>query len=91
MPEKQTFHPDRRGMHGAAVALHKALDVSSFVEQMKGALEKVVAEAKANDPAELKRRIKELEKQVKAPVVPALVHSDRTGPGSISLRSAGLQ
>jgi hypothetical protein len=37
------------------------------LEQVKSKLEKVVAEAQANDPAALKKRIAELERQAKAP------------------------
>lgn len=65
MPGIQTFSPDRRSQHGAAgKAMPARVDVGKFVEGMKGALEKVLAEAAANDPAVLKRRIAELERQV---------------------------
>jgi uncharacterized protein len=59
-PTKNTFHPDRK--HPNAQAITKAVDVGSFVAQLSNSLEKLLAETKENDPAELKRRIRELEK-----------------------------
>lgn len=65
IPEKRTFHPDRRAMRSAVVVERKVVDVSAFVEHMSGTLAKVIEEAEANDPARLKRRIVELEHAVK--------------------------
>lgn len=66
MPEKRTFHPDRRQMRSADAAVQrKTVDVSAFVRQMSGTLEKVIAEAEANDPRRLKAKIAELERTLK--------------------------
>lgn len=78
MQQKHTVHPDRRALalHGEARA-YKPLDVKSFVAQMSVTLETVVAEAKANDPAELRRQVADLKKQLAAaakaaPVAPVV-------------------
>ncbi|HEV7927028.1 MAG TPA: hypothetical protein VGR14_16850 [Verrucomicrobiae bacterium] len=57
--EKNTFHPDRK--HPGQHIIAKAVDVGVFVRQLSQSLEKVLAEAKDNDPAALRQRIKELE------------------------------
>lgn len=65
MPQKNTFHPDRRALiANPAAANVQRVDAAEFVSELKGSLEKYLEEAKANDPAELKKRIRELEKQV---------------------------
>lgn len=66
VPVKRTFHPDRRAMRDATVvaAEHKTVNVSTFVSSMQATLDKIVAEAKANDPAELRKRIRDLERQL---------------------------
>lgn len=67
VPVKNTAHPDRRAL-SQATAQGKgwdALDVSAFVSQMSAALEQHLAAARENDPAELRRRIAELQKQLK--------------------------
>lgn len=67
IPAKRTFHPDRRAMHDkTAIDEHKTVNVSAFVEHMKGSLEKFVEEAKANDPSVLKKEIARLERQIAA-------------------------
>ena len=65
---KSSFHPDRKNPQHHAIG--KAVDVGAFVAQLSGSLETVIEEAKANDPAELKKRIRELERQA-ANVQPA--------------------
>jgi len=68
VPAKNTAHPDRRALSQSA-ALGKgwnAIDVSSFVSQMSTALEQHLAQAKEQDPSELRRRIADLQKQLKA-------------------------
>lgn len=66
VPQKNTQHPDRRAMHQSGSGKEfKAVDVSSFVTQMSTTLEKHLAEAQANDPAQLRRRVAELEKHLK--------------------------
>lgn len=71
VPTKRSFHPDRSKMHGDLVeeiVNRSAVDVSSFVETMKSGLEKITAEAQANDPKRLKARIADLEREkAKAP------------------------
>jgi hypothetical protein len=65
IPSKRTFHPDRRAMHAKGnAAAHKTANVSAFVAQLSGSLEAIVAESKANDPAELKKEIAALRKQI---------------------------
>lgn len=61
MPAKNSFHPDRRKPEAKRGI---AQDVTSFVGKMSNELEKVIAEAKANDPTVLHRRIVELERQL---------------------------
>jgi hypothetical protein len=67
IPQKNTFHPDRRATKTTASQNkdYKALDVSGFVSQMASTLETHIQTARENDPAELKRRIKQLEKQAR--------------------------
>lgn len=61
VPTKNSFHPDRRVMRGEAIKTKaKPVDVGKFVAGMKGDLEKIVEEAKANDPATLKVEIRRL-------------------------------
>jgi len=64
VPEKNSLHPDRRHPEKAKGAV--ALDVTAFVEKMKGSLDRHIAIAKENDPALLKKRINELERQLKS-------------------------
>ena len=59
-PTKSSFHPDRK--HPAKIMAGKPADVSAFVAQLAQSLEKVLEEAKQNDPAELKKRIRQLER-----------------------------
>lgn len=62
-PTKESFHPDRKKPELIAKA-GKPLDVGQFVTVLKGSLEKVVAESKANDPAELKKEIHRLKSEL---------------------------
>lgn len=76
-----SYHPDRRNPDHKAVG--KSVDVESFVSEMSEKLETIIAEAKLNDPSEMRRRIKELEKQIlQKPVaelkeVPVLTANDK--------------
>lgn len=64
-PAKRTYHPDRRaGAEPASVVTQRTVDVSAFVAHMRGSLDKIVAEAKPNDPAELKKTIADLRRQL---------------------------
>lgn len=61
VPAKNSFHPDRRVMRGDTVATKaQPVDVGQFVTGMRGQLEKIVAEAKANDPTALKAEVRRL-------------------------------
>jgi len=66
IPQKNTFHPDRRATQTAASQSqnYKALDVSTFVTQMSGELEEHLAQVKENDPAELKKEIARLRREL---------------------------
>lgn len=55
-----TYHPDRKAPKSADQL--ESVDASQFVKKMRGQLEKVMADAKANDPAELKKQIAELQR-----------------------------
>lgn len=59
-----SFHPDRT-KHGENVKTRNSVDTAEFVSTLLAELPKVVEEKKANDPAELKRKIRELEHQIK--------------------------
>jgi len=66
IPQKNTFHPDRRATQAAASQSqnYKALDVSAFVSQMSSAIEDHLAQVKENDPAELKNEIARLRREL---------------------------
>jgi hypothetical protein len=67
VPAKSTFHPDRRAMRdGIATASQKAVDVGAFVQQLSGSLAKHLEEAKANDPADLRRQLAEANRKLAA-------------------------
>lgn len=64
VPRKHSMHPDRRVMRGEDAAVQaKAVDVGSFVAQLQAALPALEEEVAANDPAKLRARIKELERE----------------------------
>jgi hypothetical protein len=68
MPEKQSFHPDRRKPKLAAEAKKKAVDVVAFVDQLKASLPKHDApKAKATHaiaPARVETKIVQVEKPI---------------------------
>lgn len=64
VPVKRSLHPDRRNPDLKKLTL-ASVDVGAFITKLTPAIEKVIADAKENDPAELKRRIRELEKAKK--------------------------
>lgn len=80
----KSFHPDRRNPEANKI-LETAVNTDEFVSALSGKLEKVIAEAKANDPAELKREIARLKKEsnqtsIRIPEiknVPALTDAER--------------
>lgn len=59
-----SFHPDRT-KHGENIKARQSVDTAEFVSTLLSELPKVVEEKKANDPTELKRKIRELEHQIK--------------------------
>lgn len=59
-----SFHPDRT-KHGENIKTRQSVDTAEFVSTLLSELPKVVEEKKANDPTELKRKIRELEHQIK--------------------------
>lgn len=73
IPAKHSFHPDRRARHAAPKTREREVDVSAFVETMKGSLEALTREAAANDPkllrAENARLTRELAKKAPATAV----------------------
>lgn len=73
VPQKQSLHPNRRDLikASAEAANYTVRDVSGFVSQMSTTLEKHLTEAKENDPAQLKARLRELERQLKIQPAPA--------------------
>lgn len=65
-----SFHPDRQ--HPEVSGRASSADTSEFVQKMTAMLPAIAAEAEANDPAVLKKRIRELEKKIAdIPVVDA--------------------
>lgn len=71
----RSFHPDRRNPQlTAKAAAARSANTEDFVSRLTGKLETVIAEASANDPGELRKRIRALEAQLKnkSPVSPAV-------------------
>jgi hypothetical protein len=63
----RSFHPDRRRPQLSAKAVQaRTTDTDDFVSRLSGVLDQVIAEAKASDPALLRRRVAELEKALSA-------------------------
>lgn len=77
VPQKNSFHPDRRNPTLKIKAAKNTVDVSGFVSTLSGSLEKYIKEAEQNDPKFQKARILDLEKRLaaaenaKARVMPA--------------------
>jgi hypothetical protein len=71
IPVKNSFHPDRENPTPAKL-VKSSTDVHTFVDSLKGTLEKVLKEAEANDPKKLKTEIarlhRELDKRTAVPV-----------------------
>lgn len=61
VPQKRTFHPDRRAVSSDKAKSIQETDVSAFVDVMRETLSAYIEEAKKSDPVELKKRVKELE------------------------------
>lgn len=63
IPMCRSFHPDRRTPE-TVLKKAKGIDPAEFVERMAASIPKVIEEAKANDPAELKKTINDLRRQL---------------------------
>jgi uncharacterized coiled-coil protein SlyX len=76
----RSFHPDRR-RPGAATGRAIA-DTQQFVSRMEADLQQIIEKTKANDPVELKKKIRELERQIatQGPVVDQDVVEAATSP-----------
>lgn len=72
VPTKNSLHPDRTVMRDGKLTIKKGVDVHSFVEDMRGSLADLEKHAAENDPDKLKKKIRELEAQLKGkvPVAP---------------------
>ena len=62
LPMCRSLHPDRRTPE-VVLTSAKPTDINSFVERLGAAIPKLIEEAKQNNPAELRKRIKELENE----------------------------
>jgi hypothetical protein len=61
----KSFHPDRT-KQSESIKLRKSVDTSSFITKMWMELPKLEEEKKNSDPEELRKRIRELESQLKS-------------------------
>lgn len=67
----RSFHPDRRNPQlTPKAAAARTADTEDFVSRLHGKLEEVIERAHANDPAALRRRVVELEKQLRTRLEP---------------------
>lgn len=64
IPEKRTFHPDRRQMQKAAAVEAKSADVSAFLATMRENLAHLAKEAEQNDPKLLRAEIAKLKREL---------------------------
>lgn len=72
VPEKNSLHPDRRQMHGEAMLTpKKAVKVDKFVAALQKTLPQIEEEAIAKDPAKLRARVAQLERELSAKRPPA--------------------
>lgn len=85
----KSFHPDRRST-GNIEAKRPSVDAGKFVARLSGELSKVIEEARANDPAELKRRIAGLEKQLAAKPAATVETREREVPVLTDAQAAQL-
>lgn len=63
LPMCRSLHPDRR-TPDVVLKSAKATDTDEFVKRLSDSIPKVIEEAKANDPAELKRTISVLRREI---------------------------
>lgn len=67
VPKKDSFHPDRRVLRSAVkMSTMVPIGVEGFKQQLLAQLPQIEAEAEANDPARLRARIAELERENEA-------------------------
>jgi hypothetical protein len=64
MPEKESLHPDRKNPKLHTLEKSK-MNVDDFVANLSENLKTILEKKKDDDPAELRKRIRDLEKQVK--------------------------
>lgn len=64
MPMCRSLHPDRRTPE-VDLKSAKAVDPEKFVERLRIAIPRIIEEAKAKDPAELTKRINELQREMR--------------------------
>lgn len=93
VPQKRSFHPDRRAIGGSVVPSTRAVDVKNFVGKLAKALPEIEAAVAANDPRILKARIAELEKAAaqKPAAQPELVQQQREQIQALTGHVAQLQ
>lgn len=65
LPMCRSLHPDRR-TPDTVLKSAKAVNPEEFVQRLNAAIPKIVEEAKANDPAELRKKIAKLERDLAA-------------------------
>lgn len=65
VPEKNSFHPDRRARQTEVSTKAKEVDVSAFVATMQTSLEALTKEADDNDPKLLRKEIDRLNRELK--------------------------
>lgn len=66
MPMCRSYHPDRRTPEETLKLVAKsATDTASFVARISEIIPKVIEQAKANDPTELKRKLAETERKLR--------------------------
>lgn len=70
VPPKNSFHPDRRARQAPERDRPTEVDVSAFVESMKGSLEALTREAEENDPKLLKAELAKLRKSASSAGAP---------------------
>lgn len=69
MPMCRSLHPDRRTPE-TVLKSAKGIDPDEFVQRLSQSIPKVIEEAKANDPTELRREIARLKSELKKVPVP---------------------
>jgi hypothetical protein len=65
MPMCRSHHPDRREASEVKVEGLKSSDPTEFVQRLSASIPKVIEQAKANDPAELRKQIYGLQQDLK--------------------------